>query len=243
MLQLARELWRSVRFMSPRDVGLFVRSARTDGAISRMRGQLGTQAIFETIYRTNEDPWQSASKRYRYQGWKYDRIVACLPSGRRFRSALDVGCGLGLLSSRLAPRVDEVLGVDIAQTAVDRATATFAGCANLTFQQGNVLDLPRSLDGRFDLVVIADTLYYLPAPITAEVLASVAQRVSELLVPGGICLLANHYFFSFDPDSKISRRIHDAFAASPRFRCVANTWRPFYLVSLLESAENIPPAC
>ena len=236
MLHRARELWRSVRFMSPRDVGLFVRSARTDGAISRMRGQKGTQEIFETVYRENEDPWQSASERYRYQGWKYDRIVACLPSGRRFRSALDLGCGLGLLSSRLAPLIDQVEGMDIAQAAVDRATATFADRTNLTFQQGNVLDLPHSLDGRFDLVVIADTLYYLPSPITAEVLAAVAQRVSELLTPGGVCLLANHYFFSFDPDSKISRRIHEAFAGSPRFRSLAETWRPFYLVSLLESA-------
>lgn len=224
--------------MSPRDVGLFVHSARTDKAISRMRGCLGSQAIFETIYRENKDPWQSASGRYRYQSWKYDRIVDCLPAGRRFRSALDLGCGQGLLSARLAPRTEQVLGMDIAQAAVDRATATFAGYANLTFRQGNVLELPRSLDGQFDLVVIADTLYYLPAPITAEVLATVACRVSELLRPGGVCLLANHYFFSFDPDSKISRRIHDAFATSPRFRSIANTWRPFYLVSLLESAAE-----
>ena len=84
--------------------------------------------------------------------------------------------------------------------------------------------------------MIADTLYYLPTPITAEVLGSVAQRVSELLTPGGVCLLANHYFFSFDPDSKISRRIHEAFAGSPRFRSLAETWRPFYLISLLECA-------
>jgi SAM-dependent methyltransferase len=222
--------------MSPRDIGLFVKSARTDGTIGRLHGTLDSQTTFETIYRENEDPWQSASARYRYQGWKYDRIVARLPIGRRFRHALDLGCGLGLLSTRLAPHIDQVLGMDIAQTAVDRATTASAQYTNLTFQQGDVLNLPHSLDGRFDLVVIADTLYYLPEPITAEVLAAVVRRVSELLTPDGVCLLANHYFFSFDPDSKISRRIHDAFAGSAQFQVISETWRPFYLISLLGRA-------
>jgi len=220
--------------MSPWDIGLFVRSARTDGAIGRLRGKLGARAAFEAVYQDDKDPWESGNKRYRYQGWKYDRIVASLPAGRRFRRALDLGCGLGLLSSRLAARIDEVLGIDIAQAAVNRASGAFTGRTNLTFRQGDVLDLPRGLDGQFDLVVIADTLYYLPAPITAELLESVAARVADLLAPGGLCLMANHYFFSFDPDSRLSRRIHEAFAGSSRFRFLSETWRPFYLVSMLE---------
>ncbi|MBB6253559.1 class I SAM-dependent methyltransferase [Nitrospirillum iridis] len=229
-----RARWRRARFMAPADIGLFLRSAKTDGAIGRWRGEVGQRAAFENAYGRFDDPWASGSDRYRYQGWKYDRIVDCLPAGRRFSRALDLGCGLGLLSTRLAARADAVVGMDIAQAAVDRAAIRSAAHGNVSFRQGDVLDLPRELDGQFDLVVIADTLYYLPPPLTPATLKGVAARVADLLAPGGVCLLANHYFFAADPDSRLSRRIHDAFTWSPRFHQVRESRRPFYLVSLLD---------
>ena len=61
-----------------------------------------------------------------------------------------------------------------------------------------------------------------------------AERVAELLVPGGLCILANHYFFSLDRDSRLSRRIHDAFIWSPDFSVVSQGRRPFYLVTMLD---------
>ena len=152
----------------------------------------------------------------------------------RFARALDLGCGLGLLSTRLADRADQVTGIDIAQAAVDRAAARASAYPNVSFMQGDAADLPSSLDGQFDLVVIADALYYLPPPITSEVLAKVASRIANLLVPGGLCVLANHYFFSLDPDSRLSRRIHDAFKQSPHFRVASESRRPFYIVSMLD---------
>ncbi len=222
--------------MSPRDVGLFVQSGQSDRLIRRVRQTSTSRAAFEHLYQARPDPWQSASNRYRYQSRKYERIVASLPAGRRFRRALDLGCGLGLLSAKIAPLADEVLGIDLAQNAVDLATA---GChsANVVFQQGDILNLSPTLDRRFDLVVIADALYYVADSIADALLASVAEQVADLLVPGGLCLLANHYFFRFDPDSRASRRIHNAFAQCARLRLASERWHPFYLVSILESAK------
>jgi hypothetical protein len=77
-------------------------------------------------------------------------------------------------------------------------------------------------------------LYYLPPPITPAVLLKTASRIAELLVPGGLCLLVNHFFFSLDTDSRLSRRIHDAFKLSPRFRVASEFRRPFYIVSMLD---------
>lgn len=217
-------------FMSPRDIALFVRSARTDAAIRRARAAGSDPAAFDAAYATG-DPWASADPRYLYQRRKYDVLVSLLPPGRHFGRVLDVGAGLGLLARRIAGRADTVTGLDISQEAVGQAAALHADIPNLRFEQGDLRSLPAALDGSFDLVVLADTLYYLPQPLSDATLDDLAQRVAALLAPGGLCLLANHFFFAADPDSRTSRRIHRAFAR--RLDQVSEHRRPFYLVSVL----------
>jgi SAM-dependent methyltransferase len=230
-------------FMVPRDIGLFLRSARTDAAIARTRQLEGGRAAFEQAYSANRDPWASADQRYRYQALKYRTLMSLLPKGRRFAQALDLGSGVGVLSLALTDVADHVLGLDIAQSAVERATSLAAGRKGLHFAQADVTNLSRALDGRFDLVVIADTIYYLDA-VDDSSLKAIACRVADLLAPGGICLMANHFFFAGDRDSRLSRRIHDAFAWSPRLSLLREHRRPFYLASLLAgvSAEPVLPA-
>ena len=218
----------------PRDFTLFLVGARTDAAIERTRAAHGARAAFEAAYTKSADPWASAAPRYRYQQRKYEQIMALLPD-RRFRSALDLGCGLGLLSQHLAERCDAVLGVDVA-AAVGHARTRAAGISNLRFEQGDLLCLPSELDERFDLVVVADTLYYL-SPLDNDLLKSLSARIADLLVPGGVCLLANHFFFAADADSRRSRRIHDAFAWSHRFRVHSEHRRAFFLATLLDRRD------
>lgn len=219
-------------FMAPRDIGLFLQSARTDAALARLRQTHGSRAAFEEVYTASPDPWASADAGFMYQRRKYRTLVSLLPAGRRFSRALDLGCGVGLLSRLLVAHADEVVGMDIAQAAVGHARAAHGMVGSLTFQQGDVLDLPAALDASFDLVVIADVLYYL-LPLNDAALAAIALRVADLLAPNGLCLLANHFFFTADADSRASRRIHRAFAACPRFHVVAEHRRLFYLVTML----------
>jgi SAM-dependent methyltransferase len=224
----------SPMFPSPQDIGLFLRSARTDATIAGLRGTLGHAGAFDEVYRKG-DPWASGDPRYAYQRRKYDVLTGLLPP-RRFARALDVGAGLGVLSRKLAAHADEVVGVDISAEAMRRAADAHADQANLRFMQADAMDLPQALDGGFDLLVIADTLYYLPPPLQDSTLKALAQRFARLLRPGGVCLLANHYFAGFDADSRLSRRIHQAFTWSPAWTPTAQHRRPFYLVSLLEPA-------
>jgi SAM-dependent methyltransferase len=225
-------------FMTPRDIGLFLMSARTDATIARLRATDGARAAFEAVYARWNDPWAAASPRYRYQRQKYEQVVGML-SGRHFRRALDLGCGLGLLAQLLAPHVDELLGLDIAEAAVERARQRAAEFPNLRFEQADILDLPRTLDHSFDLVLLADTLYYL-SPLDDATLERMALRVADLLTPGGLCVLVNHYFFAVDPDSRVSRRIHRAFTRSPRFRLESERRKPFFLVSMLTEQTSAP---
>lgn len=221
----------AAHFMSWRDIGLFAKSARTDAAIARLSGR----AAFEAAY-TDPDPWASANPAYRYQRRKYEVLLSLLPD-RPYRAALDIGCGVGLMSRMLAGRAETVLGLDVAQGAVNTAMAAAAGLPGVRFEQADILDLPASLDGQFDLLILADTLYYL-RPLDDRLLKHLALRTSHLLAPGGVCLLANHFFSGADADSRLSRRIHCAFTWSPGYTALSAHRRPFYLVSIMQAETS-----
>jgi SAM-dependent methyltransferase len=217
--------------MTPRDIGLFLQSARTDAKIKKLAGAGGQAAALEAVYAENADPWASGSPRYRYQRRKYEVLAGLLPA-RRFESALDLGCGLGLFCRHLADHADRVLGVDIAPSALAEAARRNADLPQIEYACHDILALPEELDGRFDLVAVADVLYYL-SPLPDAVLKQMALRVARLLRPGGVCLLANHYFFRADPESRRSRRIHDAFAWCPELQVSAEHRHAFYITTLL----------
>ena len=226
--------------MNLRDIGLFLRSARTDARIARLQSMYGSAAALEAVYTGDPDPWAAGSPRYRYQARKYEVLASLLPP-RRFRRALDLGCGLGLLSRHLAGCAEAVVGIDVAPSAIVSARKMHADQPNLQFEPHDLLALPSSFNSSFDLVVVADVLYYL-SPLDDALLKTTALRISELLAPGGVCMLVNHYFFALDPESRRSRRIHDAFRWSPNFNLEAEYRRPFYLVALLQAAEGHPVA-
>jgi SAM-dependent methyltransferase len=232
----ARSRLRSLAFMSPRDIGLFLRSARTDALIAQTRELSGNASAFEAAY-AGGDPWASGDPRYFYQRRKYEILLRLLPD-TWYARVLDLGCGLGHFTRCLAARSDEVIGVDIAQSAVDQAGKLHADIPNLHFLQGDILALPSLPDSGFDLIILADTMYYLPPPIEDRILKELARRTARLLRPGGLLLLCNHFFFSADRDSRLSRRIHDAFSWSSDLDLQKTYRRPFYLVSLLREMRE-----
>jgi SAM-dependent methyltransferase len=161
-------------------------------------------------------------------------MLSLLPS-RRYKRALDLGCGLGNLTRRLCNHADYVLGIDVSRVAIAQARRQTTEQGNLQFQQGDALNLSRDLDNSFDLVVIADTLYYL-SPLSDEVLQTVRERVVGLLVPGGILLLVNHFTLNLDPGSRWSPKIHRVFRSAPDFKIVHEGYRPFFLASVFEKS-------
>jgi SAM-dependent methyltransferase len=217
------------------DFWLFIVGARTDARLEKLCAELGHRAACETLYRDCADPWQSVAPRYRYQQRKYEVVISFLPEDTVYGLALDLGCGLGSLARHLALRAKHVIGMDVAQTAVDRARIMHADITNLSFEQGDILDIPAMWNGKVDLITITDTLYYLP-DLTEEKLNSIALRIADLLAPGGICMLTDHFFFRWDRATRLSLQIHRVFASSPRFRSIAEYKRPFYLTTLLRAS-------
>src|SRR5215469_13753693 len=117
--QLGRAVPRKF-FMSLRDLSFWYYSARADSLLKKLRSKQNEQQAFESLYGALSDPWSTTVPYYRYQLRKYQVMLSCLPA-RSYGRALDIGCGLGVLTRMLAPAADEVLGVDFSRNAVDRA--------------------------------------------------------------------------------------------------------------------------
>lgn len=223
--------------MSLRDISFWIRSARTDSLLKKLRDEHGNEEAFDRLYQILPDPWFAGVTRYRYQPLKYQIVLSLLPD-RVYHRALDIGCGAGIFSRLLAEQAEQVVGIDISQSAVDRARRDSAAVSNVEFRQADMLKLDSASLGQFDLIVLADTIYYLP-DLSNRGLQSVREKVLSMLAPNGIVLLVNHSFFQFDPHSRMTRKIHTCFKWGNGMQLESQHRRPFYLVSVLKR-EQLP---
>ncbi|MFE3545367.1 class I SAM-dependent methyltransferase [Nocardia sp. NPDC059177] len=99
-----------------------------------------------------------------YHPWILEQVPA------HARTALDIGCGDGLLASKLATRCDAVLGVDLDGAAL----ATAAPAPNVHFEKADF----RDLDDTFDMVTAVATLHHVP-------LREGLTALRHLVAPGG----------------------------------------------------------
>jgi SAM-dependent methyltransferase len=110
---------------------------------------------FEALYREQGDPWSFETSAY--ERAKYDHTLASLPTPR-FRNVLEVGCANGVLTERLAPRCDRLLGVDVSGTALAAARHRCADLPQVTLERRR---LPAEAPpGCFDLVLLSEVVYY-----------------------------------------------------------------------------------
>lgn len=145
---------------------------------------------FARIYNASEDPWGFGTSPYE-QG-KYDRTLEALGE-RHFNAGLEIGCSIGFLTRRLAERCDTLLGIDLVEQPLQAARVRCADRPGVWFQQMRVPG--QWPDGRFDLMVFSEVLYFLtPADI-----AHCAGRVAATLAPGGTVVLVNWLGQSDDP--------------------------------------------
>ncbi|HKW97673.1 MAG TPA: class I SAM-dependent methyltransferase [Bryobacteraceae bacterium] len=112
-------------------------------------------------------------------------VTRLSPSAR----VLSLGCGIGDTELLLAPHVSEVIGLDLAPSAIRQARedAARAGCGNLRYIEGSV-ESAGFAAGSFDLIIAIFFLHHVPDAL----LAVLPAQVWELLAPGG-------WFYSLDP--------------------------------------------
>jgi SAM-dependent methyltransferase len=179
---------------------------------------------FERLYRADPDPWSFANSPYEQQ--KYEATLAVLGT-RHFQSALEVGCSIGILTSRLASRCDQLVGLDFAPSAVKASRARCAPYPGVRIEQ---MQVPREWpDGFFDLILFSEVLYFLDE---SDLLDTCAHALRSLL-PGGLVLLVNYTEETDDPLSGDTAASFFIKAAAPTLQPIYQTREPHYRLDLL----------
>lgn len=138
---------------------------------------------FRDVYAASTDPWGFTDRWYEQR--KRALTLAALPD-RRYGSAFEPGCSIGVLTSDLAGRCDHLLATDVSPAALSAAGARLADVPHVRVEQRA---LPQGWPpGRFDLVVLSELLYYLGD----DDLRAVAARAVASVAPGGT-LLSVHW--------------------------------------------------
>jgi cyclopropane fatty-acyl-phospholipid synthase-like methyltransferase len=152
--------------------------------------QSRTAAHFKRIYESDADPWNFGTSPYEQA--KYRHTLQAL-GRRRFAAGLEIGCSIGILTRMLASRCDTLLGVDIVEHPLDAARWH---CADQPWVQFERMQVPEEWpNGRFDLMVFSEVLYFLsPADIDR-----CARCVTASLLPRATVVLVNWRGRSDDP--------------------------------------------
>ena len=101
-------------------------------------------------------------------------------SGPAPESALEVGCGEGVIAARMHRRWGQVVALDLPDAGL---RADWRGVSGPRFLHASAHRLPFG-DGQFDVVVAAEVLEHLPDPVTGlREMARVSRRHLVLSVP------------------------------------------------------------
>lgn len=99
---------------------------------------------------------------------------------------LDLCCGNGLLTKRLAAHCQEVTGVDLSDMMIQQAKNHFSA-PNIDYHQGNVADIGELGTGKYDRILLQFSFQYLSKSEAEKALNGMAS----LLAPGGKIVLGD----------------------------------------------------
>jgi SAM-dependent methyltransferase len=183
------------------------------------------QSYFDALYSRDPDPWSFATSPY--EDGKYAETLSVLPR-QHYAHALEVGCSIGELTWRLAPRCERLDAVDLAEAALAQARARNAGHASVHFHR---MMFPHAIPaGTFDLVLLSEVLYYL----SDADLELAAKLVTERVRPGGDVLLV-HWLGETPDYPSTGDRASEAFMAAvrPVLTTARQLRRELYRIDLL----------
>ncbi len=180
---------------------------------------------FEERYRRDADPWGYESREY--ERAKYGATLSACGTGP-FDSALELGGSIGVFSALLAPRATSLTTIDGAPTAVAIARRRLEPFPHTRALLGTIPeDLP---DGRFDLVVASEVLYYLSADVVGQTL----DRLRTVMLPGAR-LVAVHWRPAGPERPLDARTVHELLHAEPWLDSVDRAGTEDYLLDVLEA--------
>lgn len=174
-------------------------------------------AHLHRLYEGSDDPWDHRASPFEAE--KYRRTLEAIGPGP-FAHALEIGCGIGELSRRLAPRCRRLTMMDCIPKALRAARAAVAGMDHVEVLLGAApQDLPAI---RPDLILLSEVLYFLTPDEIGQLAAWIARAGTgtvvainwtgptdeELTGPAAVTELARHLPLTATrafPDFRIDR--------------------------------------
>ena len=181
-------------------------------------------AYFERLYAQGSDPWGMEQRWYEQR--KYGLTIASLPR-RRYRSAFEPACSVGVLTALLADRCDTLLACDQLDAPLRRARSRVAGIDHVRVQRAS---LPEEWPpGPFDLLVLSEMAYY----FDADDLAALIDAATASLAPDADVVAVHwrgetDYPLSGDETHRLLREV-------PGWRTVVRHEEPDFLLDVWTS--------
>lgn len=221
-----------------RQAGISTARALSTAPLSGTVAMNDRRSFWESFFET-PDPWNYGSD---YEQTKYLRTLELIRPGTH--RALEIGCAEGHFTSLLAERVEEVVAVDISETALKRARDRCEGRANVRFERLDFSTDP--LPDALDLIVCSEVLYYLKDE--AE-LSRICDRLVDALAPDGRLLSAHSFVLKddlrrtgFDWDSPFgAKTIAESLSRVSRLALVRSIQTELYRIDLWQRVAASEP--
>ena len=187
-------------------------------------GETLRRAFFDDLYTRRPDPFDFETSDY--EAAKYQHTIAVLPR-TRYQRAVEVGCSIGVLTSRLAEKCDKLLGLDISDRALKSARARCEKLPGVSFARMTVpYEFP---DQTFDLIVVSEVAYYW----SDEDLARAKDLIAAHQATDGHLVLV-HWLPVVDYHVQTGDAVHETWLKDPRWRLIHGDRREQYRIDLLE---------
>lgn len=177
---------------------------------------------FEDLYRHNSDPWGYDSHWYEA---RKRQICLALLTRPRYPKVLEVGCSNGHLSIHLAQRAEELVCIDVSESAVQLASERLQEFEHVVVENRKIPE-DYSIQ-KFDLILISEMAYYL----SANELHQFIEKLKHSLNDCGeiLCCHWRHEIQDFELNAE---QVHQAFQQHFPFHHYLSLNDPDFMIDL-----------
>ena len=143
---------------------------------------------FDIMYKDISDPWGCAEGINSLENKVFLDII--FQQNKSYENILDVGCGLGTLSNEVYQRnlnycEGNLTAVDISNNAIIKAQKSYP---KISFIKVDLLNDDFDWGGKFNLIILAETLWYLVADIKG-----VFTKINKYLCKDGVVAIKQYF--------------------------------------------------